>query len=63
MDRDLAEKLLVAQVLTLAAAMKEEKRQHGVSSTSDFVYDAIRLIRRKQADIIHELLAPPETGG
>lgn len=64
MDRDLLEKLLTAQVLALGKMLTAEALARGVSGGGDRVGEAIRLIRREQADVIRELLAPPppETG-
>lgn len=61
MERDLLEKLLVAQVLTLAAALRVEWHQKHSGSTGDHVQEAVREIRQRQADIITKLTAPPST--
>lgn len=61
MERDLIEKLLTAQVLTLAEIMQaraETKNSHGSR-----LGDAIREIRQQQADVIRKLLAEPGTAG
>ena len=65
MDRDLLEKLLVAQVLTLANTMNLvwHAKHPGGSTSSDFVGDAIRSIRSNQAELIVRLLAPDTAGG
>jgi hypothetical protein len=60
MDRDLLEKLLTAQVLTLARLMELEHTVKG-GTISDQTNAAIRKIRDKQADVIRKLLEPPGT--
>lgn len=46
------EDVLTAQVLTLAHLMKAQKESKGSWSTSDFTYEAVRLIREKQPEIL-----------
>lgn len=60
MDRDLIEKALTAQVLTLAGVMKLEwHRRNSGNTTSNFRHEAVAAVRDSQADLIAELLAPP----
>lgn len=61
MDRDLVEKLLTAQVLTLAVALTAEWHRNHNGSCGDHLSDAIRLVKQKQAEVISALLAAPDT--
>ncbi len=49
------EDLLVAQVLTLAQAKKNEEKINGRSSTSDYIDEACREIINKRQDILQRL--------
>lgn len=51
-DRELLEKMLAAQVLTLARVLKSAKESSVSSSTSDHVAEAIVLIAKEQSRII-----------
>lgn len=44
--------LLTATVLVLAHQLKILKKLHGITSTSDFMDDAIRLIRDKKPQVL-----------
>lgn len=48
----LLENLLVAQILALATQMKMEAKSRGVSSTSDFVSEATRLVAQKRNEVL-----------
>jgi len=56
---DKAERLLqdivTAQVLILARHLKAEKERKGVTSTSDFISDAVRLIKEKKSQVLATL--------
>lgn len=65
MEQDLIEKLLTAQVLTLAAVLRAEwraKNPNAVSS-NDYTREATSLIKARQADLIRLLLSTCETDG
>lgn len=51
----LLEEILTSQVLILASQIRAEKKAKGVTSTSDFVYDAVRLIQEKRESVIQAL--------
>jgi len=61
MERDyqtqLIEDIFAAHVLILANQLKDQKKATGVTSTSDFTDDAIRLINQKKHKILqaHQL--------
>ena len=55
-ENELLESILTAQVLTLAKALKAEKAAKGVTSTSDFIVDAARMIRNEKSRILEEIL-------
>lgn len=48
---ELLEQILVAQTILVASQIKEERAKRGVKSTSDFISDAVKLIRKKQPEI------------
>ena len=50
----LVEDIYVSQVLVLAAQIKAQKKSKGVTSTSDFVSDAVRLIDQNRDRILRE---------
>jgi len=56
MERDyqtrLIEDMFAAHVLILANQLKEQKKAKGVTSTSDFTDDAIRMISQKKHKIL-----------
>ena len=56
---DKAERLLqdivTAQVLILARHLKAEKERKGVTSTGDFISDAVRLIKEKKSQVLATL--------
>lgn len=54
-DTQLLKNILAAQVLILAKQIKAEKKSNGVTSTSDFTNDAIRLIEQKKVKIYQTL--------
>lgn len=51
-DNKLFENILAAQVLTLAKQLKAEKAASGITSTSDFIDDAARLIKKEANRIV-----------
>jgi hypothetical protein len=51
-QKGLLEDIFTAHVLILANQIKEQKRAKGVTSTSDFTDDAIRLINQKKPRIL-----------
>lgn len=51
-EKSLLEHIYTAQVLILTAQIKREKKDRGVSSTSDFISDAIKLINQKKDYIL-----------
>lgn len=56
-DRDLSEKVLAAQVLTLSHAIRQERRVSGASlgSTAENVRDAVNAIREQRGEIVRLL--------
>lgn len=54
-NQKLLEDLLVAQVLTLAQAKKNEEKINGRNSTSNYIYEACREIENKRQDILEML--------
>jgi hypothetical protein len=60
-DRELLEKMLTAQVLTLAQAIQHYKERNGDRNVGDQLLEAIRLIAESQGEVIGRLLAsaPP----
>ena len=48
----LIEDIFTAHVLMLANQLKEQKKTKGVTSTSDFIDDAVRLINQKKSQIL-----------
>lgn len=60
MDHDYQAKLLedifTAHVLILGNQIKEQKKARGVTSTSDFTNDAVRLINQKKPRILQARL-------
>jgi hypothetical protein len=48
----LLEDLLVAQVISLATQLKMKKKSEGITSTSDFVSEAVALIKKKRAAVL-----------
>lgn len=55
-EKDLLENILTAEVLILARAMKREKRDQGITTTSDFFDEAIAEIGQKKAKTLERLL-------
>lgn len=51
-QKGLLEDIFTAHILILANQIKEQKRAKGVTSTSDFIDDAIRLINQKKPRIL-----------
>lgn len=51
-DRSLLEDIYIAHVLILAKQMKTEKAAKGVTSTSDFIDDAVREISRQKQRVL-----------
>lgn len=60
-NQRLLNELLVAQVLCLAAQLKAAKERQGVSSTSDYVQEAVSLIKQKREKALSLLLAGTPT--
>ena len=56
-DRATLDAILVSQTLLLARQIKMEKAAHGVSSTSDYVHEAARLIHRQRPRVLEALRA------
>ena len=54
-SRALLESALVAQVLVLAAQIKQEKAERGTYTTSDCIDDAVRLIARQRRRVLTAL--------
>lgn len=54
-DTDLLKNILTAQVLVLANQIKAEKKAKGVTSTSDFTHEALKLIEQKKSKIFQTL--------
>lgn len=48
----LLENIFTAQVLILANQIKDQKKADGVTSTSDFTGEAVRLIGQKKLQIL-----------
>lgn len=57
--QNLLEDVFTAHVLILANQLKEQKRAKGVTSTSDFTDDAIRLINQKKHRILQAYRSLP----
>lgn len=55
MDDRLIETIAVAQVLTLAKALKAEKEANGVRSDSNYIKDAVRLIQKEAHSVLQIL--------
>jgi len=51
-EKQLLQNIFSAQVLLLAGQLKADKKAKGVTSTSDFVNDAVRLILREKQRIL-----------
>ncbi len=52
MSEQLLENIFVAQVLLLAKRIKADKAKNGVTTTSDCIPDALKLIREKRGSIL-----------
>ena len=64
-DRDLWEKVLATQVLTLSHAIRQERRVSGASlgSTAENVRDAVKAILEQRGEIVRLLGERVETAG
>lgn len=51
-DSELLKNIFTAQVLMLAAQMKRHQKEKGVTSTSDFISEAVKEILKKQPEIM-----------
>jgi hypothetical protein len=58
-DTRLLEDLLVAQVLSLATQLKMKKKSEGITSTSDFVSEAVALMNKKRDAILTAIRSNP----
>ena len=61
-NQKLLEDLLVAQVLTLAQAKKNEEKINGRNSTSDYINESCREIVNKRQDILERLESIQKNG-
>lgn len=60
MNNTLLETLVVTQIATLALTIKQGKAVSGMTTTSDCIHDAVRLIERQRPEILR-LLAETQT--
>lgn len=60
MNNALLETLVVTQIATLALTIKQGKAAGGMTTTSDGIHDAVRLIERQRPEILR-LLAETQT--